>query len=129
MTSERRVDRIAAQPLRAIDHLLQSTSLTAGEKRSVERDRHLIEGALASDRMIASLETECRGHFARAALEECDPIKWIDPSISVKFAVEWIKAGATAKTKSFADTGVGTLKQIGLELATRGRRRTPGSGR
>jgi hypothetical protein len=60
------------------------------------KDAHLIEAAIATDRLIASLDRNARGHFRRlaAALNPLRRIVWVDPSIEKERAVDWLEKGA-----------------------------------
>lgn len=65
--------------------------------RSVmEKDRHLIEAALASEGRVVSLDEEVRVQFRAHSdrLPEVRPICWVNPSRSEEAACDWLKSGA-----------------------------------
>ena len=62
----------------------------------VQKDCHLVEAALATDRRIASLDEQVRGHLTAlaAAVEDLRSIIWVNPAVAEEGAVEWLGKGA-----------------------------------
>jgi hypothetical protein len=69
----------------------------------VLKDCHLVEGALATDRWIASLDEQVRGHLAdlAAAVEALRSILWVNPAVAEESAVEWLARGAPDNKKRY----------------------------
>jgi hypothetical protein len=64
----------------------------------IEKDRHLIEAALATDQRVASLDDEVRKHLQdrRPKLPEVATICWVNPSNRDERVVDWLESGAPA---------------------------------
>ena len=64
----------------------------------IEKDRHLLEAALATDQRIASLDDEVRMHLQvhRSRLPEVARICWVNPDARAERAVAWLESGAPA---------------------------------
>jgi hypothetical protein len=62
----------------------------------LEKDRHLIEAALASDNRVASLDEEVRAHLKEHndRLPELRLICWVNPDTTDEDACDWLRAGA-----------------------------------
>jgi hypothetical protein len=63
----------------------------------IEKDWHLVEGALEADKVIVSCDTQARHHFARAAATVADlrNLTWVDLGQCDADAVEkWLRADA-----------------------------------
>jgi len=64
----------------------------------IEKDRHLIEAALAADQRVASLDDEVRKHLQdhRSELPEVASICWVNPNIPAEGVIAWLESGAPA---------------------------------
>jgi hypothetical protein len=64
----------------------------------LEKDRHLIEAAIATDERIASLDDRVRSHLRERArsLGEVASICWVNPEKPNDRAVSWLEQGAPA---------------------------------
>jgi hypothetical protein len=67
----------------------------------VLKDCHLVEAALVTDRRIASLDEQLRGHLTdlAAAVQALRPILWVNPAIAEEGAVEWLEKGAPSERR------------------------------
>ena len=65
----------------------------------IEKDRHLIEAALASDKRVASLDDQVRQHLRGLAnnLFEVQSICWVNPNMSDEAAIAWLESGAPGR--------------------------------
>lgn len=68
--------------------------IAATERAAMQKDRHLIDAALASDRRIASLDETARALFTAAAatpqLRVITNVMWVNPELGSDRAVEWL---------------------------------------
>jgi hypothetical protein len=64
----------------------------------IDKDRCLIEAALATDKRVASLDDKVRNHLKdhRSTLPEIAPICWVNPDIATERGVAWLESGAPA---------------------------------
>jgi hypothetical protein len=75
--------------------------LAVADKRVVaiiEKDRRLIEAALAADQRVASLDDEVGKHLQdhRSKLPEVASICWVNPNIPAEGVIAWLESGAPA---------------------------------
>jgi hypothetical protein len=65
----------------------------------IEKDRHLIESALATDKRVVSLDDQVRQHLRDLAgnLPEVHSICWVNPTNPDEASVAWLKSGAPAE--------------------------------
>jgi hypothetical protein len=64
----------------------------------LEKDRHLIEAAIATDERIASLDDRVRSHLRERAriVRKVASICWVNPEKPNERAVSWLEQGAPA---------------------------------
>ena len=62
----------------------------------MDKDRRLIEAALAGEKRVASLDDRVREHIRshREALPEVRTICWVNPDKSFESVCQWLRAGA-----------------------------------
>jgi hypothetical protein len=67
----------------------------------MRKDIHLIEAALAGDRIVISLDDEARKHFARASsvVSMMRDVVWRNPATEVDLEV-WLENGAEAEAST-----------------------------
>ncbi len=75
--------------------------LAVADKRVVaiiEKDRRLIEAALAADQRVASLDDVVRKHLQdhRSKLPEAASICWVNPNTPAERVIAWLESGAPA---------------------------------
>lgn len=76
------------------------TDLTDNQRSDVKKDIRLIEAALATDKIVISLDDNtARKYFTRAAkevkdLSELKVITWVNPDKPKENAIEWLRQGA-----------------------------------
>jgi len=64
--------------------------------RIMEKDAHLVEAALATERTVTSCDDEARGWFARTAggVRKLAKIVWVNPELPAEAPIEWLRGGA-----------------------------------
>jgi hypothetical protein len=72
----------------------------AGSQRELDEmlgDAHLLEAALATDMIVASLDEMARNRFgqASAAIAELRLIMWVNPEIPEEECRQWLQGGAS----------------------------------
>lgn len=67
------------------------------------KDLCLIDAAIVTDKIMASLDDTSRYHFAKASLkiDEIGEITWINPSKKEEDSIKWILNGAMSKEDRF----------------------------
>jgi hypothetical protein len=77
---------------------INDLSVTATGRAAMQKDRHLIDAALASDHRIASLDETARALFTVAAaklqLKLITDVMWVNPESEGDNAVGWLADGA-----------------------------------
>jgi len=65
----------------------------------IEKDRLLIEAALVTEKRVASLDDQVRGHIQahRDKLPEVCSICWVNPNAPDQAAITWLEYGAPAE--------------------------------
>ena len=77
-----------------------SAVLTESERNEAEKDFHLVEAALATDKIVISCEDKARGLFAKASasVPELADIMWVNVRAQAPGNLEvWLKGGAAMK--------------------------------
>lgn len=97
MTTKGKVERLDVPPNKVLRDKVTGTAVNPHIAVSMDEDMHLIEAALASDRIVASLD-HVRNHFGTAAktVAEIELVVWVDPSIPDEGCADWLKRGAKA---------------------------------
>jgi hypothetical protein len=103
MFARRRVDRIPSDGRSDLHPTILSEVEIRGDGRcldAVRKDLILIDPALATDRLIVSLDETVRECFARAArsVGELRVLVWVCPANQADGALEWLQAGAVSET-------------------------------
>jgi hypothetical protein len=75
---------------------IQSASRDAGVVAAMLKDIHLIEAALAADKIVLSLDERVRGFFSDASrtIEELRQIHWANPEDQRERVLHWLQNGA-----------------------------------
>jgi hypothetical protein len=96
MMQLRKLQSVKDQPLDELRNAIESHSSDPNVSPIMLKDAHLLEAALASDRRVASLDDNARGHFSRLAssLDLIRKMTWVNPAIADENAVQWLEAGA-----------------------------------
>jgi len=73
-----------------------ASAVSDNRKQAAEKDAHLIEAALATDRLIASQDERARGIFREASrgVRELKPIVWVNPTLPADDPIGWLRNGA-----------------------------------
>ena len=81
----------------ALRNALRRHAVNNRDMEMMLKDAHLLEAALATDRIIASLDEVVRALFASAAeqnVREISPIMWVNPDPRLEEVRDWLAAGA-----------------------------------
>jgi hypothetical protein len=98
MMARKKVEPVEVPPHLSLERRIK---LTVGGKRAVaiiQKDRRLIEAALATDERVASLDDEVRNCLRHhcSKLPEVTLICWVNPNIPAEGVVPWLESGAPA---------------------------------
>jgi hypothetical protein len=95
MVSRRRVIAVAVL-YPQVAPLLDDLETTQAKKRAMNKDIHLVEVALLTDRRIVSLDNTVRTHFQTACerIELLRKIYWSNPVAEGQGAIDWLRRGA-----------------------------------
>ena len=68
-------------------------------QQAAEKDVHLIEAALGTDRLVASQDERARGIFREASrgVRELKPIVWVNPTLPADDPIGWLRNGAQSE--------------------------------
>ena len=74
---------------------------TPKQKATITRDVHLIEAAVATDRLISSRDETARRAFKIASngIKEIGEIVWVNPTRACEKPIEWLQDGAKAESR------------------------------
>lgn len=69
------------------------------QRETAEKDAHLIEAAIATDRLVASQDQQARRLFgcASVAVGQLRQIVWVNPTKPDETPIEWLRNGAKAE--------------------------------
>jgi hypothetical protein len=75
---------------------VKQLKIDSGIIKAMIKDIHLIEAALKSDQIVASLDETVRKYFSRSSeiISEFCGIIWVNPSEPKETAIIWLNAGA-----------------------------------
>jgi hypothetical protein len=87
------------------DTLLREKICTTSDRKKdqnvMEKDCRLLEAALKTDNLVASLDETVRSLFRHAAqtVREIRSIVWVNPDKEDEMVIDWLKAGAPSDKK------------------------------
>jgi len=96
MTARRKVDRLDADPADNTAERINAIPMSGRKRKAVLKDRHLVEAALRTDGIIASLDDEALG-ILREILPPWRAIRrvvWVNPGRPEERCCDWLAAGA-----------------------------------
>lgn len=91
MYARRKIEILSVQPDEAMRNRLPRPDLTVAEHEALLKDIHLIEAALAADKIVVSLDDEARALFDVGSLST---ILWVNPVRHFADCLAWLAAGA-----------------------------------
>jgi hypothetical protein len=99
MMARRKVEIVDVSAHHSIEKHIQGAKRDEPVGAIIEKDRHLIEAALATDRRIASLDDRVRNQVrAHAAeLRVVRSICWVNPNIASEIPIAGLESGAPAE--------------------------------
>jgi len=93
-----RLDIVADQTLRdKLDKVAESDR----PREAMWKDCHLLEAAIATDKIVISLDEKARNPFDKAAksIKELQEIMWVNPDKSEENTLVWLSNGAAIEKK------------------------------
>lgn len=100
MLDSRRVDRIEKEKERDENLRKMIDEVIPRDQRdTVAKDVHLIEAAIATDRLITSRDETARKAFGNASanVSELKQIVWVNPTQDGEKPIDWLRDGAKAE--------------------------------
>ena len=100
MDARRRVDRIDPPEYHEFQGKVASTTDNEDEIEVMQKDLHLLEAALETDKNVISLDETVRTLFAQTSqqVSEIRDIIWVNPERTIEEQpIEWLKNGASAE--------------------------------
>ena len=100
MWGRRRVDFIEGERDEQLRQRIDG-AVTRDQKAIVAKDIHLIEAAIATDRLITSRDKRARRAFGDAAdaMSELRRVVWVDPTCDGEKPIDWLQNGAQAEAR------------------------------
>jgi hypothetical protein len=98
MMARKKIEGVEIPPHRSLKNRIAGVATSAAIAANLEKDRPLIEAALATDQRIASLDDRVRNHLKKHArnLSELASICWVNPDKIDEGVVAWLERGAPA---------------------------------
>ena len=95
MTSRQMVVEITGERSEALRRRVDA-SLFPDQRAAVAKDLHLVEAAMATERLVTSQDKRARRTFAQAseAVSELKQIVWVNPTGTGDSSIAWLRNGA-----------------------------------
>jgi hypothetical protein len=99
MMARRKVVFVTIPAQHSLEDRIRRLKLRDSVLAIIEKDRHLIEAALATDNRVASIDERVRQHLRTHAqnLPEVISICWSNPVVLDEECVAWLESGAPAE--------------------------------
>jgi hypothetical protein len=101
MTARKKIVRLTPLPDSGLREKIDKLTLSDEDRTEIEADLHLIEAALATDRIVLSLDREIvrllRGICSE--IGELRQVNWVDPVADCDDTLAWLRAGAKRERK------------------------------
>lgn len=96
MFARKKIVQVEATRHRHLKRRIQKNLRDPNVSAIVEKDRHLLEAALAADRRIASLDETVRQHLKKhiKSFRDLGSIMWANPTVEREKARDWLFRGA-----------------------------------
>ncbi len=113
MEQKGKVERLTETSKPLLRAELDDLEATDQQRQAMLKDALLIEAALASDSLIASLDQTARKLFAEAAgsIRELKKVVWVNPEIEEEDCLDWLSRGARSEKKRQLEALAKELKQ------------------
>ena len=84
-----------------------AASVSDNCQQAAEKDVHLIEAALGTDRLVASQDEKARGIFryASQSVRELKAIVWVNPTLPADDPIGWLRNGAQSEARRRLGSG------------------------
>jgi hypothetical protein len=101
MVSRRRVIFVQIAPSNKLRRQIESTAANMDARRTMRKDFHLIEAAMAFDKTVVSLDEEVRSLFGSAARSviPLSKIVWVNPDNADEGPIKWLENRAKPERK------------------------------
>ena len=99
MVARKRLQIVPVGPDFALREKLDSVAHSDNARDAMYKDACLVEAALATDRIVASLDERVRALFGQAAnrVGELRAIVWVNPELQEETPLLWLRNGAPAE--------------------------------
>lgn len=101
MESKARVRRHTNPNWRLRRQLERLSGLTEAARKAMLKDAHLLDAALATDRIVLSRDEKARTLFRTASrvLPEVGKVHWGNPEVAEEEVVDWLRKGAKVEVR------------------------------
>jgi hypothetical protein len=98
MMARKKIQYVEVDPHHSLQRRLPRAAKDPSILAIMEKDRHLLEAALVTDRRVVSLDEKVREHFRahQPALREVREICWVNPEFAEQELLAWLERGAPA---------------------------------
>ena len=87
---------LAPEPNGGLAARAKRIACTEEVRQEILKNLHLLENAMAMDRIVLSMETNIFRLFSeyKKALKVPQPVAWVNPTADIDACVAWLEAGA-----------------------------------
>lgn len=87
---------LAPEPDSGLAARAKKIACTEEVRQEILKDLHLLENALATDKVVLSMETNVFRLFSehKKVLKVPEPVAWVNPTDDIDACLKWIEAGA-----------------------------------
>jgi hypothetical protein len=99
MMARRKVVFVTIPAQHSLEDRIRRLKLGDSVLAIIEKDRHLIEAALATDKRVVSIDERVRQHLRTHArnLPEILSLCWSNPALPDEKCIAWLESGAPAE--------------------------------
>ncbi len=97
MFARKKIEQVEPIPSEHLRSQIESANVE-NHRQAMRKDIHLLELAMATDEIVASLDEAAKNHFQNycSNVRSIQKICWINPAMDADSVLEWLEAGALA---------------------------------
>ncbi len=101
MTARKKVARPGSVENTQLRETILALEMADKVRQAIVKDIHLIEAALVTEQVVASIDDTARGHLQQITdpVGSLKSVIWVNPAKADEHVVEWLREGAKPETE------------------------------